>query len=90
MGLFPLIFFPPSLPPHSSCFIPPIFAALVMIDECIMKQELEAGEINAHSSEVCACMCGVCVSTVGQFVKKLDMFIVLGAEGCTRSRSAFL
>ncbi len=45
----------------------PIFVSAVMIDECIIKEGLEAGEINGYSSEVrvryiyvCVCVC-VCV-----------------------------
>lgn len=48
------------LPPLLFCSIPPFFShtisSVVMIDECIRKQRLEAGEINALFSR-CVCVC---------------------------------
>ena len=66
-GLWGFFFFPiclflffsprllPPLAPHPASF--PIFDSVVMIDECIIKRGLGAGEINARSSEVCVCVC---------------------------------
>lgn len=52
---YPLL--PPCSPSLPILFVSPTFVSVDVIDECIMRRGLEAGEINAHSSEVCVYVC---------------------------------